>query len=502
MSKIDPLEELMRSRLLDDKPADSSWNVPPDSVFEDAMKAIDAEKNDRRKPFFIIFLASILIIAIGLLTYRLNQRITHLNTEFNELKSQAIGTEENIQNQQTKSITSGSISNEGTSQNTSNTEEVSTLQTKSTNNTSTKNIRYKNNSNISTYNSSSLFINPPSSKILEDNVKQKNNLFAGNTSIIEKEKKNVSPIEKSLNRLNLVINKLATKQFLILSDHKIIDLPEEMSSLLHPIKKLAKERDNSPISLFGFAGANFSSIHMTNMSDSKFSLTGYEEYCLGYQFGFGAEYQLKSRWSLNGNLSYTVAKNRSVYESDYKYDQNNEYTNNVGEVIYQDDIIIESPMHAMTENVSFKNSSSGPVHEEMMQTKVAFDQILHFANLNLGIDYTIHESDKTRISAGLGLRGQYLLSMKEDMDMQMYHDSHMMMEKTASHNSLENMNRALLAPYGKIGFDYKLNDRNSIKLTGNYYHPLTSIRQTDSEVDPSTYLKNIEFSVLFKHRIN
>lgn len=508
MSKIDPLEELMRSRLLDGKPANNSWNVPPDSVFEDAMNAIDAEKKDRRKPFFFILFVFAIILAISLLTYRLNQKITHLNTEFNELKSQSVTNELSPEKNFANDAISGNISNEKNNESLSKTKDLTPIQSNSLNsaspNNSKKNIK-PNRSNTSRIINASPTKNFTFPLKLQSSITNgENNLFNTRTSIIENKEQNSSFGDNSLNKLDQdqTINSLATKHFLIRSNLQLISLPEEMSELLHAVKMPEKESKKSSFSLFAFAGANISSIDMKNMSETSFSLTGYEEYCVGYQLGIGSAYQLNNKWALNSNLSYTTAKNRSDYLADYKYDQGKEYTNNLGEVLYVDNMVIESPMHPMTETVSFKTTSSGPVHGDMMQTKVAFDQILHLVNLGIGVDYTIHETDKTKITSGLGIRGQYLVSMKENVDMQLYHGAHMMMEKSASHNSLDNMNRTLVAPFGKIGFDFKIDDQNTIMLTGSYYHPLTSIRQAGSAVEPTTYLKNIEFSVLFQRNLN
>ena len=499
MSNIDPLEELMRSRLLDEKPADNRWNVPPDSVFEDAMNAIDADKKDRKKPFFIILLAAVILTVIGLLTYRMNQRITHLNSEFNELKNQSF--DNNVKSEDKLIINSSKVIPLDKKQDSS--EQVKTSSAKSTNyaiNSRKINYSLVNRSN-SPLLSNSQFL---SSNILPANQSEKiipNSIASSN---FRNEKNSASLINNPVNGQSkqLTINLLATKQLSLISNSPLIILQEELKSLLHPIKKHEKENELSPFSLFSFAGANISSIHMKNMSESSFSLSGYEKYRIGYQLGIGLEYLLNDKWALNSSLSYTAAKNRSEYKADYKYDQSNEFTNSLGEIIYLDKMVIESPMHHMTETVTFKTSNSGPVHDDMMETKVAFEETLHFASLDIGLDYTFYETDRIKLNTGLGIRGQYLLKMNEDMDMQLYHDNHMMMEKSTSHNSMDQMNRALIAPFGRIGIDYNINDRNTIRMTGNYYHPLRSIRHADIELDPTTYLKSIEFSVLFKHRLN
>ena len=47
--KRDEIEKLMRSRLLDTTPSDEGWNVPPDHIFNEAMKSVPKKKKKRRR---------------------------------------------------------------------------------------------------------------------------------------------------------------------------------------------------------------------------------------------------------------------------------------------------------------------------------------------------------------------------------------------------------------------------------------------------------------------
>jgi len=81
------LDKFFKKRLTDNTPAENGWNVPPMSILDDALNAIEPEPTDR-KPLIWKSLLAVGLIAISTMIYLVSVQVQSLNEELSTLKQQ------------------------------------------------------------------------------------------------------------------------------------------------------------------------------------------------------------------------------------------------------------------------------------------------------------------------------------------------------------------------------------------------------------------------------
>jgi|GEM_PF-6025746 len=529
--KFNELDKLLRDRLLDDRPADNQWNVPPDSLFDKVAEALPEPRRKRRGLFFIIP-ALFGIALISFFIFYTNQKIDRLHTEINDLKntktdyanieSQTSDDELKPHNTQSKTSNAKNIETTFGAANESDelTETVSAqpsdhLQQSSVINAIPKSHRTrkstKNKKSKSTafqLENKSIETTPSQNQNVNANVKdgRASTILSTEINDVDLPTRNGAAINSTIDNQSVAIvknsdnsvspeQKFAAVPSLNLLDIQLLNYSED-TEMVSDVPKLAVEemdgKKPSKVALYAFAGINSSALKMKNEKTTNYSLTGYDQFHTGYQFGLGSTIDIHSKLALVGELAYTSYRNISQYNADFYYDASDEVYNLDGTTDYVTTLVVESPMHKMQENATFRVDNQNILNDDVLNNDSRIEYNFKIVELSLGAQYEIASWNRLSLQAGLGVRNQFVTRVAEKMDMNIYHQGKTMLSQTSKTKTMSDVNRYMISGYVTLGLSYKMNDRISLLLNSGYDHGFSSLRVHEGSNSPSIYLRSIK----------
>ncbi len=519
--KHDELDKLMRSRLLDDSPADNQWNVPPDDVFEKAIAAIpEKPKKDRR---FLLFIPLFLFLSIAtyfaLNTYN---KIDNLEAEIVRLKNEkeqnvlsALPSEEKIEN---KTVTNNNSSINGGAP-PAITAKTITGRYEPVAGTSTNISSKPSTGNVA---STPALVHDKASFSAQAQATIKKPELIGSDVEIRRTPTNaatatvVSPVSSSqalaesaisfmektseghntsgMNRQEMAVDEMALLEIVPLAVE-----PGILNQLAPVSPPRIQSKSNNKTNIFVFAGAHATALHMTNSKEEPFSLTGYDKSQWSYQLGIGVERKIAPKLVGRVTLDFMRFANKSYYQGQFLYDKNNEQINTDGSVDYVSSIKIESPVHSMEHQAKFRVDDQVLQHNDIMDNKTDIDQWFSALGASLGLEYTVARFGNLNATLGGGLHAQYVTSYVEHLNMKLYHQGSMMLDQNMDSSSPSNINRTLASVYVNAGLNYAISKHFSLNLLGEYDHGISSIRPSTPDDDASAYLRSLRLSLGLKY---
>ncbi len=487
-NKYDELDKLFRSKLKNETPAENGWNLPPMSVLDEALAQIPEEKEERRPVFWWLFGAGALLVVSAFVLYNFS-RIDRLEDSINsqnsisETNQQMVVTEEN--DISTKENIEETIPNE-----TIETKE-DVFSSKSTRSVTTNSIKSINKS----FKSKTLA--PNRSKDVQSSahsnsspVKLKNSfisdaIVSNSPSVVgnnEKEEINV----QALSHLSLhMFNTNYERAEVVLKTEKSTYNKEQVSDLTS--------------SLYLFAGANFSSLAMSNVEAMPSSLVDYDKRYLAYQLGFGWSLPMTDRLSLNLESSYQRLMNKSVYKSLMDYNSSNEVVGMDGMTYYDATMDIQSPMGSYLADFRFAVDDVAMTDDDVMDNKTKLTQIFHVVNLSAALEYKILSLGNIDINLNGGFGANYLYALNQEMDAAIYFGQKTLMSEKYETTDVPEKNNLFFTAFANVSADYHWTDKWSTGLYLGYERGLTSMRSKSQDTDPSTYLNTLRAGMNFKY---
>ena len=515
--KKDGLDELMRSRLLNDQPAPNKWNVPPDHLFEEAMRALPPRKKRRRYFLWLPLLFGIALAAYYVL--RTEDKINRLHTELTELKDQKAIDETSNE----LALDQSKLQVE--SKNTATLKTADNRPTRSPNNPivgesvtglaqalDLEKGRTKNGTDLKQAASINKSSNYPVYQVDVGapvrNVQTQADEYHARLND-DGQAQNHRPTELASTHPPIINNAASNEAIeqLFVSVIPLLAL-HQISGSFDAINIQAPtpviQKDNARISrkwtVRVFAGPNFSHFKMKAMEQTAFSLSGYDENQIGLRVGVGSSYKLNDKLSLVGTVDFTRHNNKSYFQDIMRYQKNAEVVENDGRRFYTSDVIIESPMHTMKEKAKFEVEEDEIQDNDIIKNKTRIEQNINIISAGLGLNYRLVEINKVSLGLGVGARMLHLQKMKDQWNMELYHQDKMMIRKEEVGSSLEDVNRNVLATYGAVIISYPLSDRLAIGARGEYEYAWNSMRKSMNSSEPTTYLRSWDLSLGMHYR--
>ena len=508
-NKYDDLEKLFRSRLKNEAPADNQWNVPSMGVLDAALDQLE-EKEEPKKRFAIWWLGGILALVMFASAYLFtSQKIDKLKAEISELKvaeehveaSQVsevkqileIPTKENILDDH---LDNQSVVNDQSVKNNS-------IGTGSTNQKTVSSSSGKSIPNSRSNSNSSLFASPSKTSVsnsIKDKITQINKASANARYIPavifnKKASNEIAEIDNKHKRTSEAfarVKALSLKE-LIYNDSKQNLNTRVWDELEHKTARRSPE-------FYVFGGLNISSIRMTNVENSAFSLINYDKNYLGYQLGAGLKYPISDRWSFKAFSSINRLNNKSQFCESMMYDESKEAFDGSGNLFYESDLYIESPMGGYATTARFALEDGQLAQDDVMKNKTDVNEVFHILNVSFGLEYEAIRIKRFGLFIQGGFGVNYLWRLDQNMKTELSFEDEMLMNKSFESSTLEHTQKLYLSAFANVGARFQVNENFGIELLSGFNRGLSSMRQSDTPNQPNTYLNNIPVNLSLNYK--
>ena len=474
-NKYDDLDKLFRSRLRNVEQASNGWNIPPTSVLNDALDSVNNKRKSRKKHLGFYLLLGFLSVGLVYLTISNFRKIDDLNATIVDLQKtqQNLLTKENSQPKPSGHIEGNEIENQNIPDHQQSSHVIANVT-----------IPSENPRNLTSHYS-------PNTQRIDDNMPS---VGGNHIEILNKDfgfaLANNYVISPQNGRF-ISIDKLPPlkTEFFSISYHHL------SPSLVTDLPVVEKKKLERPFSIYAFMGYQLSSFKMTNMSNTSFSLTGYDDYFSGYHLGFGMNYDVSKKLNLQTRIFTSRVNNANLYKDNIRYKKNNETVGSNGNISYNTDYSVQSPMGRYSDHLTMNIGTAKIDQDEILNNNTDISQVFNIVSMSIGIGYNFYQFGDFSIGLNGGIGGNYILNMTENMDTKIFYKGLMMAEKIAVNNSFDHSNRYFLSLYGNIGLTYQFSDKLAFTLNSGVDHTLSSLRKSNGPTDQKTYLNNIRFAL-------
>ena len=522
--KYDDLDKLFQSRLSSDKTDSNDWNTPPAFVFDNAMDQVDADKKRKRGAFWIWFLGAALLLSIvGIVIYnfvsiqKINQSLADteqteltkkesITTNTNQITTQSLSASKIVTEKQLNKVsTTNTVDNqmEGLAKSKASVNKASiqsatiqkTTPTKTTSQNITNNSSSHQNGQINTKKAdvNQSFVNTATgsgtamSTVLTNTIKPVSTSEINNNDIV-----NVNKEELTTRQSTTVIEKIQSlSNGLLALDQDILPI----SSAFYFQAQPGESQSNNVLTFNAFGGILMSSFSMTNLVDSPFSLTGYEDYQRGYFVGIGANKNINDRLFALLDVAYNRVNNLSEYQEQMSYDKENETMDAFGNNMYTTDYTIESTMGRFSGDVDIPIGVMDFSDGQLIENNTAITQRFDIISSNLGLGYTVLRKSNLELAFIGSIGANYILNLEEDMDTEIFIEDMMMKNKSIMNTSLQKSNRIYGSINGGIRLQYRVNNRFGLSLNAGLERAITTMRKCATDKEPATYINNRKLSL-------
>ncbi len=249
------------------------------------------------------------------------------------------------------------------------------------------------------------------------------------------------------------------------------------------------------------ATSNWTTLEMKGIKDGTASLTEYDKRYLGYGIRTGILQDLPGRWSVDYRLSYQHFTNKSAFMDALIYDDDLETTGVNGTTSYAMDLSILSPMSELNRGLAFEVDGFPIADEDVFENVTKISEEYNWWTLAVIPKVDVIASPKWSLSAGLGLQANYLMTMKEDMDVKLYFESEMMKNEVIQTDPSKNVNPWSLSALGELTLSHELTERAAVSLTAGMQQSITPINTPLNGVSPRTYVNDLQLGLNFNLKI-
>jgi opacity protein-like surface antigen len=498
-NKYDDLDNLFRSRLTNESPSKSEWNVPPDSILEQVQNQLSKSNRKKRKTIFLWIFAALFFISLIGFQLHTSLKVDRLSQAINYDKKQII--ESNIAEEKNvseiKSRNSSDLETGISKSETHLAQEKSNLAGIGTmGGIELQSSKAKLNENSSEKNVSNLIKGERSSDGIMENTK----IFNGNNDLLKdmvsisnaESQKNVIADSERLNYSFVKLPLLGIREFVYARDKEPVYFKVDESNEEHLLKRKFEG--------YVFSTLTMSSFRMTNIENNDFSLTKYDNNYLGYQLGAGLKINLIKNLQLNSSLSWSRLNNKSLFKDDMAYKLANESLNAQGEKMYDTNLNVESPMGSFSAEVRFGVADQQIEENDLLNNTTEINQHFNLINLSLGLDYTFLNSGKFQLLISSGLTGNYLYELNQEMDTKVVFTDKILMDNSFTSNNMDEIDPYFLSIYGNLGMRFNMSERLYFQLSGGWENALGALRTTKSASPSSTFLNHVKSQVHIAYR--
>lgn len=508
------LDDFFKKQLADETP-DPSWNVPDDSLFENAMYSVNTRRKNQSKKYILILLPILILLSvgtIGLYEYNRFNKINELNLKVAALENtlSSINTPSNsVEDKQISKFSNDSFANK-LNKNSDGKLRINEAEVKpfvQMNKVDYSVNMLKKSANPWTFEKEKPLLNLKNPGV-SIKTKSLNNLYINIASgeVVNSVSKTIDwvapdeiPHETSSNSLlsAMEANEEAINERSSLS----IDGISILNGNLLPISKIAlsfpplattetvmAKSDFPKWSSTVAISANNSWLTMANipLGDME-SVKGYDKghFCGGANLGLS--YNFSKKWRLDALVSYNKYRNNSRSSYAFFADENEILTNSSGEKMYFSDLIVMNAIGEYSSPIMFRVDDD-MVENELIQESAIISQNLDVLGLNLGLSYGIFHLNRLNIYGGAGMGFNSILRLENTFDVSLFMDDKLMYNYKEETMALEKINTFYFSAYLKAGIDYKIARKWTINWENNYNSGFSSLRDSAPNPGPQTYL--------------
>ncbi|MEO6131335.1 MAG: hypothetical protein ABIQ02_05775 [Saprospiraceae bacterium] len=484
--KYDRLDEFFRKQLSDTTP-DASWNVPDDSIFENAISQVPVPSGKKKRRFVLFFLG------LGVLMVFMIHEYTSAH-KFDQLKLYTTKLEQIIQKSKENSpagsfIYSAQNSNDPEKTDLSKASTIDAIQKMPSNPqikaskivTSNQSgmVMSKDGFNASSPRSYSGFQSVPFTTHLQD----EDALIRDNATLAQQ-------LQVQHRQLSLTDKLPAIPSS--------INVTERIIPALNIVPDLAichAEKNNVhtwSVGLLGNVNSSWLTMSHVPVTMEK-QLTKYDHAQTSSGIQAFVLKNLSDRWSLSFGLGYNQYKSKSEFVNTLYYDENNEIITVSGDHIYNADLEMTNPLgaHRSRTNIILDQS----MHQNDLITENMFiRQTFTVASIDLGMDYRLVRDKKFGLYTGAGIAYNVNMALKNEFDVTLSANgfNHHYQEVV---NTLGGFRKTFASAYFKLAGEYQLHDRWSLFIETKFGQSIGSLRDSRPASGPRTFLNDLHLSI-------
>jgi len=471
----DDFTNKFKSRFDMDNLGEEGWSIPPDSVFENALKAIDEQKRSSKRFLWFLLLLPLLggLVFIG--TYYSNDQDLTLENE-NLIISQL--TEAKVQNDQSykglnkeiepklkKADLKYDISNINTS-----------IEIPEVNSASKTIVR-----NPSTHLLKTQRAHSTSSPVVTEKILFKKDQVVSKKEIPVHAKNSKKVLNKS--KLNAVefLEAVQINDFLI--ENRELDFVFAESK-----NKKTSRSEDSKFSIIVALKNNLSSFSMepTDLG-SDASLIYYDKNYYGLGLDLSIAYAINKNFSVLANSSFAQINNESQLDQSLYYSKSNEFLDSEGNSYYQSDMDLITPLGSRNSAFDFHVDPEHTTENELISAKTSINQQLQVLNFGLSGRYqwTVGQKFETYLASGLSLN--YIFDLENNMETEIVMDKKPMGHFSESSKDMGSLRKTYFNYTVESGILWPISSKTKLIFSLQYKHSLQSLRKAN--------LDNIQLNV-------
>lgn len=499
-NKFTKLDSFFKARLGQDKIMREDWNTPDDALLDGVWASLDSK--EKKKPFGYYWIGIALFLLIGIVGIKyhfskvasLNDQITSLEAialekihdnkkvEQKDLASEAVTTNEAIIERETSEVIKPSppkkvVSNPTLASN----QTIGLVENERLRNIKSSNDYKVNNNNNSTLEIPTNLDQTPSYVSRNETSNQREELLTSTksgTSILE-----------LVEVINLPVNNL--KGLAIKDKTPIVNTSLEPYTPL----EIKNESVSGKTAIYATVGSLFTNYKMVNSDPTSVRLLGYDKVKKGWTVGLGVNHEIKKNTLVSIDLGYKKISNWSQYNDQLVYDKDNEYSNQAGDIMYDDALRISTTMGSFDDRVIMNMAGADMEEGDIMNNTTEINQSLHVISLGLGLEQRLINSNRFRLGVFATVGVNKIVSWSQTLDTKISINP----SKEFNFSFVEDDTDKTCSLFydASIGIrtGFVLNDNWSLNLSGAFNGSLNPINNYNLDTDPQTYIRGFQSNV-------
>jgi hypothetical protein len=482
----DKLFDFIKSKLNAQEQTD--WNTPPDFIFENAIKTVNANKRRRKVAVYkkVGAFAALALILVSFLY--MNSKIDNIDSKVDKLTS----------------IQDLSINN--------NSEQISSSQKSDELHKKTEDINASMLSTTSQIDDGKIEKSEANqikkvSNVIIDNID--NDLNGRATTVVDlKSDQSLTTTPSGLNSAlknpaytqNTIKDELNATDIApltsIQSMRPFISIENDVLSLQNVDMAVVERKvSNFPLIISFNALSNYSFINMTNVTSTQdLSLTGYDKHCAGHGFSLALSKGLTENLYIKGTGQVQKVHNNSFLREVSPIDANNYVVDSNGESSYITDMTITTPLGEYKSSINFSMDESTLNESTNMINKTAISQSVVYTSFDLGVAYVFNPDNRLSYYIGAGAGINNAITLNNNMESEIYMDDKLMDMIDSNPTQLDDFKSVFWSYYGEAGAQLSVNDRSSFSLFLNHRASINSIKDSGL-TGSSSYLKQVNLGL-------
>lgn len=504
------IDQVFRKKLTDIVPADNGWNVPPDSILENALDAINSKPTPRRPWLMRAILASGvigLIVAVGVVAFHIDS----LNDEISKLKSQQTSTTEHIiaqNNSSSVEVNTADVVNiqsENLEVNqiveekankveptiaAPSTEEYTVVNDNAATQSSiiqstSVNVVKKETTAAPAISSSDIDTPTHTSIISSQAPASQKNNYLGTSA------NNIRPIAQAtpLNAIEEIA--LLTSSFPALN----VDFDGNITQPSNHQELQIEDKKKRNLSVYVLSGLTLNKYNADDQGQTD--LSGHDSFYSGSNSEIGLNIGLSKRLNLRTSVGYSKWKNESVFQSDYTYDVSKMVIDHYGVPVYTDAVTVTSPNVTTREQTEFLFESRDMEDGAQMRNITDITEDYQAVSLSLGLSYDIIQRSKFALSGYVGTTVRSLISASQEVNTRLFDGSVLMADEVNNYDIKDQLNKQAVSANLGTQLTYRLSPRFDLLLNADFGTDLTSQVNSDITSQRSSFFIGTGFGFRF-----